>query len=153
MERQMRFAHAALAALLLLVGLVVANGWRQERQIRTLTADIRRIYHLPAKDVLSPIRTLDEILPDGLSPRQVVRRLQPLRDRVVRERWVAGEDVGRNPIHAHIIELRLRHGGPYGVAFVYRNDTLVDIDSSEHLGRMSDLPPDSRQAWVGSGIP
>jgi hypothetical protein len=39
------------------------------------------------------------------------------------------------------------------VAFVYRNDTLVDIDSPEHLGRISDLPPDSRQAWVGSGIP
>jgi hypothetical protein len=142
-----------VAVFFLVLGLLVANGWRQQRQMRTLTADIRRIYNLPAKDVLLPLSTLDEVFPYGLSPQQVVRRVQPLRDRVVSEEWVAGEDVGRNPIHAHVIELRLRHAGPYGVAFVYRNDPLVDIDSPEHLGRISDLPPDSRQAWVGSGIP
>ena len=141
------------AALLLIFGLAVANAWRKQRQVRTLTADIRSTYNLPAQDVLSPISTLDEVVPDGLSPQQVVRRLHPLRNRVVSERWVAGEDVDKRPFHAHIIELRVGSGGAYEVAFVYRNGALWDIDSPEYLGSVSDLPADSQPARVGSGIP
>lgn len=142
-----------VAGLLLVLGLVVAHWWRQQEQIRALTADIRGTYDLPAKDVLLPISTLMEIFPAGLSREQVVRRLQPLRERVVKERWVAGEDVGKNPFHAHIIELRVGHSGTYEVAFLYRNGSLFDIDSPEYLGPIADLPANSQQVWVGTGIP
>jgi hypothetical protein len=148
-----RRVGALLAGLFLILGLVVAHGWRQQEQVRALTADIRARYKLPAKDALLPLATLLEIFPDGLSREQVVRRLQPLRDRVVRERWVAGEDHGKNPFQAHIVELRVGRGGAYGVAFLYRDDALFDIDSPEHLGRVSDLPASSQQVWVGTGIP
>lgn len=82
-----------------------------------------------------------------------MRRLQPLRDRVARERWVAGEDVARNPFQAHIIELRVGRSGTYAVAFMYRHGTLFDIDAPEYLGRIADLPTSSQQVWVGTGIP
>ena len=144
---------AVAAGLLLVLGLVVAHGWRQQEQLRALTADIRGTYNLPAKDMLLPISTLMEIVPAGLSPEQVVRRLQPLRHRVVRERWVAGEDAGRKPFHAHIIELRVGRSGTYGVAFLYHDGALSDVASPEHLGRISDLPASTQQVWVGTGIP
>lgn len=148
-----RRVGAVVAALFLILGLVVAHGWRQQEQVRALTADIRTTYNLPAKDQLLPIPTLIEIFPDGLSREQVVRRLQPLRDRVVRERWVTGEDVGKIPFHAHIIELRVGRSGDYGVAFMYHDNALYDIDSPEHLGSISDLPASAQRVWVGTGIP
>jgi hypothetical protein len=148
-----RRVGTVLAGLFLVLGLAMAYVWRQQQQMRALTADIRGTYHLPANDVLLPIATLMEIFPAGLSREQVVRRLQRLRDRVVRERWVAGEDVGKNPFHAHIIELRVGRRGSYAVAFLYRNGALFDIDSPEYLGRVADLPANSQQVWVGTGIP
>ncbi len=148
-----RRVGSVVAGLFLVLGLVVAHGWRQQQQMRALTADIRGTYNLPAKDALLPISTLVEIFPDGLSREQVVRRLQPLRDRVVKERWVAGEDVGKNPFQAHLIELRVGRSGTYPVAFLYRNGSLFDIDSPEYLGRIADLPAGSQQVWVGTGIP
>jgi hypothetical protein len=72
---------------------------------------------------------------------------------VASERWVVGQDVARNPFHAHIIELRGQSGGRQKVAFVYRNGALFDIDSPDYLGKTSDLPPDAEQPWVRAGIP
>jgi len=148
-----RRVGAVAAGLLLVLSLVIAHGWHQQEQTRALTAEIRRAYGLPPKDVLLPISTLDEVVPEGLSREQVVRRLQPLRGLVVAERWVAGGAADKNSFHAHIIEVRGERGGTYGVAFMYRNDALADIDSPDHLGPITDLPVDSPQARVGTGIP
>jgi hypothetical protein len=146
-----RRLYSALAVLILVIGLFVAHAWRQNNGIAALTSDIRNTYNLPAADALFPIASLDEVIPEGSSPEEVVRKLQPLKDRVASERWVRGNDVGGSPFTAHIIALKLSGGGTYSVAFVYRKGTLWDIDTPEYLGRTAEFPGDSGQVWLSRG--
>jgi hypothetical protein len=146
-----RRVATVLTGVLLAFALLFTHAWRQSNGIRALTADVRSTYNLPAQDALFPIASLAEVIPDGLSPQEVVRKLQPLRERVLSEHWVAGKSVDKAPFRAHVIGLRLAHGGVYRVAFVYREGRLVDIDTPEYLGRTSELPADPGQAWVSAG--
>jgi hypothetical protein len=137
--------------LVLALALVVARGWRQGAAVRALTAEIRNVYNLPPNDHKLPISSIAEVIPDGLSPSQVVRRLQLLRKHVVTERWVAGKRVDNSPFQAHVIGLKLVSGGRFEVAFVYRRGVLKDIDTPEYLGEITELPNDSPHAWVRTG--
>ena len=146
-----RRAGFVLLAIVLVTALFVARSYGQHEAIRALTADIRKTYGLPPNGVPFPIASLGEVIPRGSSPRDVVRRLRPLRERVASERWVTGKDVIREPFSAHVIGFSLVSGGVYRIAFVYRNGALWDIDTPEYLGRTADLPSDSGRAWVRVG--
>ena len=138
----MRFRVRGLVpSSIILVAILLTGCMPAEPEVSRLTAALRVAYGLPPAKGPFPIATFDEVIPGGVTPDSVAVLLEPVADQVVSERWVTGRDGSGDKVQSHIVGFRVPQGTRFEVAFVYRQDRLIDIDLPEYLGRTEAFEP------------